>query len=159
MKKKKEAIRNQILKKVKYYRNSRGIVFLDNPNKQLKEDIVIENNELEVLLIKLKRSRRILVTTKHIYFIDKKEITKILGKNIERFDYMELINGEKIIEGKSKIKKRLLRFKMNFRIGNYRVIQRDGSFTEVTIWKTQLADCLDDCIKALKFVVNKYEAI
>ncbi|CAL2078194.1 hypothetical protein [Tenacibaculum sp. 190524A02b] len=159
MKKKKEAIRNQILKKVKYYRNSRGIVFLDNPNKQLKEDIVIENNELEVLLIKLKRSRRILVTTKHIYFIDKKEITKILGKNIERFDYMELINGEKIIEGKSKIRKVILRFKMNFRIGSYRIIQRDGSFTEVTIWKTQFVDCLGDCIKALKFVGNKYEAI
>ncbi|WP_025665354.1 hypothetical protein [Aquimarina megaterium] len=159
MKKKKEDIRNQILKKVKYYRNSRGIIFFDNPNNQFKENIVLDNNELEVLLIKLKRSRKIIVTTKHIYSIDKNLTTKILAQDIDRFDYMEFINGEKIIEGGSKIKIMLLRFKMNFRIGNYRIVQRNGSFTELIIWRTRFADCLNGCIKKLKFVGNKYDAI
>ena len=159
MKKNKEDIRCQILKKVHYFRNSRGIVFFDNPNNQFKEDLLLDSNEIEVLLIKLNRSVRILLTTKHLYFIDKKSTTKILGKDIERFDYMEFINGEKIIEGKSKIKIILLRFKMNFRIGNYRIVQKTGSFTELTIWKTRFADCLNDCIKKLKFVGNKYDAI
>ncbi len=157
--KKKEDIRNQILKKVHYYRNSRGIIFFDNPNNQLKEDLLLDDNEIEVLLIKLNWSSKILLTTKHLYFIDKKLTTKILAKDIDKFDYLEFINGEKIIEGKSKIKIILLRFKINFRVGNYRIVQKTGSFTELTIWKTRFADCLNDCIKKLKFVGNKYDAI
>ncbi|WP_394751351.1 hypothetical protein [Spongiimicrobium salis] len=159
MKKKKEDIRNQILKKVKYYRHSRGIVFFDNSNNKSNENIALDSNEIEVLLIRLNRSRRILVTTKFIYFIDKKITTKILGQNIDRLDYMEFVNAEKIIEGKSKIKIRLLRFKMSFRVGNYRIVEKNGSFIELTIWRTRFADCLNDCVKKLKFVGNKYEAI
>ena len=158
MKKRKENIKKQILKKLEYYRKERGITFFDDPN-HFKENILLDDNELEVLSIKLNRSKKILITTKYIYYINKNILTKILGKDIDRFDYMEFINGEEIIESKSKIKIKLLRFKMYFRIGSYRIVKKDGSFTELTIWKTQFADCLNECVKKLKFVGNKYEAI
>ena len=158
MKKRKENIKKQILKKLEYYRKERGITFFDDPN-HFKENILLDDNELEVLSIKLNRSKKILITTKYIYFINKNILTKILGKDIDRFDYMEFINGEEIIESKSKIKIMLFRFKMYFRIGSYRIVKKDGSFIELTIWKTQFADCLNECVKKLKFVGNKYEAI
>ncbi|WP_299124832.1 hypothetical protein [uncultured Tenacibaculum sp.] len=159
MKKRKENIKKQILKKLEYYRKERGITFFDNPNHHFKENILLDDNELEVLSIKLNRSREILITTKYVYYINKNILTKILGKDIDRFDYMEFINGEEIIESKSKIKIMLFRFKIYFRIGNYRIVKKDGSFIELTIWKTQFADCLNECVKKLKFVGNKYEAI
>lgn len=159
MKKTKEALRSQILKKLKYYRNSKGITLFDNPNNKLKENIVLDSNELEVLLIKMNRSTRIVVTTKYIYIICKKTNTKILGQEIDRLDYMEFINGEKIIEGKSRIRTIILRFKMNFRIGKYRIVKKNGSFIELAIYKTRFADCLNECVKKLKFVGNKYQAI
>ncbi|MCE7995694.1 MAG: hypothetical protein HEP71_27190 [Roseivirga sp.] len=159
MKKKKENIRHQILKRVKDYRGSKGITFFDDSNNQLNEDVVLDSNELEVLLIRLNRSRKILLTTKFIYVIDKKITTKILGQDIDRFDYMEFINGDKIIEGKSRFKIRLLRLRLNFRVGNYRIVEKNGSYTELTIWKTRFADCLNDYVNKLKFVGNKYEGV
>lgn len=159
MKKTKEALRSQILKKLKYYRNSKGITLFDNPNNKLKENIVLDSNELEVLLIKMNRSTRIVVTTKYIYIICKKTNTKILGQEIDRLDYMEFINGEKIIEGKSRIQTIILRFKMNFRIGKYRIVKKNDSSIELVIYRTRFADCLNECVKKLKFIGNKYEAI
>ena len=159
LKKKKEDIRNQILKKVKDYRNKKGIIFYDDTKKQLRHNIALDDNELEILLIKLKRSKHILLTTKSIYFLDKESIKKIDGQEINRFDYMEFVNGEKIIEGSSSLKIFLLRFKMRYRIGHYRIIKNDGRYIEVSIWKTRFADCLNASIKKLKFVANKYEAI
>ncbi|CAM1355444.1 hypothetical protein [Tenacibaculum halocynthiae] len=159
IKKKKEHIRKQILLKIKYYRNSRGITFFENSNKSLEEKLKFESNELEVVLIKLNRQKRILLTTKNIYYFNKKSVQKIVGKNIKRFDYMEFVNGEKIIEEKSRIKIFWLRFKMNFRVGTYRIVERNNSFIELKIWRTNFADCLNDGIKKLKFVVTKYEEV
>ncbi len=159
MKKKKEDLRYQILKKVNYYRTSRGITFFDDSNNKFKGDILLDRNEIEVLLIRLNRSKKILLTTKFIYLIDKKITVKILGQDIDRFDYMEVINAEKMIEGKSRIKRMLFRYKIIFRVGNYRIVNNNGSFSELTIWKTRFADCLNDCVKKLKFVGNNYEVI
>lgn len=159
IKRRKEDIRNQILKKIEYYRNNKGIQFFDDANNQYKGSIKLDDNEIEVLLIRLNRLKKVLLTTKCLYIVDKNSTTKISGKDIDRFDYMEFINGEKIIEVKSKIKIMLLRFKMNFRIGNYRIVKNNGSFIELVIKRTRFADCLNDCIKKLKFVGNKYEGI
>ncbi|CAA0219944.1 hypothetical protein [Tenacibaculum maritimum] len=159
IKKKKEHIRKQILLKIKYYRNSRGITFFENLNELNNEKVKLESNELEVVVINLSRQKRVLLTTKNIYYLNKNSVQKIVGDNIERFDYMEFVNGEKIIEEKSRLKTFWLRFKINFRIGTYRIIERNNSFIELKIWKTNLADCLNDGIKKLKFVVTKYEGI
>ncbi|WP_074407784.1 MULTISPECIES: hypothetical protein [Aquimarina] len=159
IRKKKEDIRKQILLKIKYYRHSRGIRFFDNSNNLLEEKLKLESNELEVVLIKFSRKEKILLTTKNIYYLDKNNVQKIIGENIDRFDYMEFINGEKIIEEKSRLKIFFLRLKMNFRIGTYRIIEKNNSFVELKIWKTNSADCLNGGIKKLKFVGTKYEAI
>ncbi|WP_196889878.1 hypothetical protein [Aureivirga sp. CE67] len=159
IRKNKEYIRKQILLKIKYYRNSRGITFFDDSNNILKEKYNLESNELEVALIKFNRRRKILLTTKNIYYLDKNNIQKIVGENIDRFDFMEFINGEKIIEEKSRLKNFFLRFKIHFRIGTYRIVEKNNSFIELKIWKTNLADCLDEGIKNLKFVATKYEGI
>ena len=158
-KKKKENIRKQILLKIKYYRNSRGILFFENSNRLMDEKLKLESNELEVALLNLSRQKRILLTTKNIYYFNKKSIQKIVGENIESFEYMEFVNGEKIIKEKSRVKIFWLRFKMNFRIGTYRIVERNKSFIELKIWKINFADCLNDGIKKLKFVVEKYEGI
>ncbi|MFT6500887.1 MAG: hypothetical protein ACJASQ_000997 [Crocinitomicaceae bacterium] len=134
-------------------------MFFDDANNHFKGNIVLDSDEIEVLLIKLNKSRKILVTTKFIYFFDKKVTTRIFGQDIDRFDYLELINYEKTIEGKSKITRTLLRFKIHFRVGNYRIVGNNSSSIELSIWKTRFADCLNDCVKALKFVGNKYDAI
>jgi len=159
IRKNKEDIRKQILLKIKYYRNSRGITFFDNSNNLLKEKLNLESNELEVALIKFSRRRKILLTTKNIYYLDKNNIQKIVGENIDRFDYMEFINGEKIMEEKSRLKIFFLRFKINFRIGTYRIVEKNDSFVELKIWKTNFADCLNGGIKKLKFAGTKYEGI
>ena len=99
------------------------------------------------------------MTTKNLYYLDKKNVKKIIGENIDRFDYMEFVNGEKIIEGNSRFKIAFLRLKMNFRVGTYRIVEKDDSFVELKIWKTNFADCLNGCIKKLKFVGTKYEGI
>ena len=157
--KKKEHIRKQILLKIKYYRNSGGITFFDNSKNLLEEKLKLESNELEVVLINLSKKRRVLLTTKNVYYFNKKNVQKIVGENIDRFDYMEFVNGEKIMEEKSRIKIFWLRFKMNFRIGTYRIVERNDSFVELKIWKTNFADCLNGGIKKLKFVGTKYEGI
>ncbi|CAL2101688.1 conserved protein of unknown function [Tenacibaculum sp. 190130A14a] len=159
IKKKKEHLRKQILLKLKYYRNSRGITFFENSNKLNNEKINLESNELEVALINFSRQKKVLLTTKNIYYFNKNSVRKIVGDNIKGFDYMEFVNGEKIIEENSRIKTFWLRFKMNFRIGTYRITERNNSFIELKIWKTTLADCLNGGIKKLKFVVTKYEGI
>ncbi|WP_299158340.1 hypothetical protein [uncultured Tenacibaculum sp.] len=159
VRKKQEDLRKQILLKIKYYRHSKGITFFDNSYNILKEKVSLENNELEVALIKFSRKSKVLLTTKNIYYLDKNNIRKIIGENIDRFDYMEFINGEKIIEEKSRLKIFFLRFKMNFRIGTYRIVEKNNSFVELKIWKTNFADCLNGGIKKLKFVRTKYEGI
>ena len=159
IRKKKEDIRKQILLKIKYYRNSKGITFFDNSDSLLKEELNLESNELEVVLIKFRRKQKILLTTKNIYYLDKNNVKKVVGENIDRFDYMEFVNGEKIIEEKSRLRIFFLRFKMNFRIGTYRIVEKNDSFVELKIWKTNFADCLNGGIKKLKFVGTKYEGV
>lgn len=132
---------------------------MDDSNNILKEKVDFENNELEVAIIKFNSKRKILLTTKNIYYLDKNNIRKIVGENIDRFDYMEFINGEKVIEEDSRFKIFLLRLKMRFRIGTYRIVENNDSFLELKIWKTNSADCLNDGIKKLKFIGTKYEAI
>ena len=159
IRKSKEDIRKQIQLKIKYYRKSRGITFFDNSNNLLKENLSLESNELEVALIKFSRRRKILLTTKNIYYLDKKNTRKIIGENIDRFDYIEFINGEKIMEENSRLKIFFLRFKMNFRIGTYRIVEKNESFVELKIWRTNFADCLNGAVKKLKFIGAKYEGI
>lgn len=154
MKKKKEDLRNQILTKVKSYRNKRGIHFFNKPvSKSRNKSHTIDDNDIEVLLIRLNKSKKILVTTKYLFLINKSTTIKIEGKEIDRFDYMEFINLQKA----SEIKQIYLKFKIGYRIGDYRIVKKDGSYIEINFRKTKLADCLNDCIKKLKFIANKYE--
>ncbi|MFD0991654.1 hypothetical protein [Tenacibaculum geojense] len=157
--KKKENIREQILLKIKHYENSRGITLFDKSDNLAEKNLNLENNELEVVLIKFNKKEKILLTTKNIYYFDKNNFRKIAGENIDRFDYLEFINGEKIMEEKSRIKIFFLRMKMRFRIGTYRIVEKNDSFIELKIWKTNYADCLNNGIKRLKFIGTKYEAI
>lgn len=159
IKRKKEDIRTLILKKVKYYRKSSRILFYDNPKTHYKEKVKLDENELEILLIKLSLSKKILLTTKCLYIIDKNSNTKIHGEDIDRLDYMEYINGESIVKNKSRIKIFFFRLKMNFRIGKYRIVKKDGGFIELKIRRTSFADCLNGSVKKLKFVGSKYIAI
>lgn len=155
--KSKESIRNQILKKLWFVRNKRGIIFFDTPDNIYQEDIKLDPNDIEVLLMEINRSKKILVTTKYIFIIDKQSTFRIKGDEIDRLDYMEFVNGQKTIEEKSRLKIMHLRFKMNRRIGHYRIVKKDGSFEEIKIKRTKFADCLNDSVKKLKFVANKYE--
>ena len=158
LKKRKEYIRNQIQLKIEHFRTKKGIDFLNDCENNFN-NVILDKNELNVLLIKLNWKRKVLLTTKNLFIIDNKNTTKIIGENIDRFDYMEFINGEKIIEGKSKLKIIFLRFKMNFRIGTYRIVEKNNTFIELKICRTKFADCLNGGIKKLKFVGNKYEGI
>ena len=157
--KKKEDIQKQILLNIKYYRHTKGITLFDKSKNLLYEKVNLESDELAVVLIKFSRKRRVLLTTKNIYYLNKNNVQKIIGENIERFDYMEHINGEKIIKEKSILEIFFLKKKMFFRVGTYRIVEKNDSYVDIKIWKTNYADCLNDAIKKLKFVGTKYEAI
>ncbi len=159
IKKKKEDIKKQILQKVRHYRKSKGILFFDTSTYKNNENIIFDNNELEILLIRLNRFKKILVTTNCLYIIDKKSIVKILGNAIERIDYMQYENLEKTVEEKSKLRIKLDMLKINFRIGDFRIVKKDGSFIALKIKRTRFYDCLNDSIKKLKFVTNTYDII
>ncbi len=156
--KSKEKIRDQILTRLRLYNNKRGIVFFDNPKNTLDENISLENNEIEVLLIKLSKRKKVLVTTKHVFIINQSTIIKILGKEIDRFDYMLFENLEETIKNSSKLQLKLIQLKLHFRIGDYRIISKNGSFNQIRITKTKFADCLNEAIKKLIFVTNKYDS-
>ncbi|TCI90592.1 hypothetical protein [Tenacibaculum sp. M341] len=156
--KSKKKIRDQILTHLKLYNNKRGILFFDNPKNTLDENISLENNEIEVLLIKLSKRKKVLITTKHVFIINQSTIIKIQGKEIYRFDYMLFENLEETIKNSSKLQLKLIQLKLYFRIGDYRIINKDGSFNQIKITKTKFADCLSEAIKKLVFVTNKYDS-
>ncbi len=158
-KKSKEDIRDQILTKARYYRNYRRIHFFDNTIPTPKyESYVVDGNEMVVLLIRFSRSKKILVTTKYIIIISKRATIKIHGDEIDRYDYMEHINYGETYETASYLKLKYFRFKIMFRIGKYRIVKKDGSHVDLFFKRAKYPDCLNECIKKLKFVTHKYES-
>ncbi|MGH1383198.1 hypothetical protein [Kordia sp.] len=82
---------------------------------------------------------------------------KIDGRDIDRFDYMVFINAEKTLPNASKLRQFYIRQKISFRVGNYRIVKKNRSYIEVNFKRTRFPDCLNGCIKKLKFAARKYE--
>lgn len=156
-KKEKEAIRTQIHKKVRYYVKSKGITFFYNETPVNNKLYTIDDNDIEVLLIKLNRTKKVLITTKCLFIIYKNKSHRIDGDTIESFDYLEMSMSYDEFMALPKLQKAYIRYKVNFRIGKYRIIKKDGSYIDLNSRRTRFSDCLNDSIKKLKFVVNKYE--
>lgn len=158
-KKKKEDIRTQILKKVKYYRKNRGILFFDESTPLIgKESYTIDSNDIEVLMIKLNRSKKILITTKCLYIIDRSDVTRVDGLEIEGYDYMPFDNYEFFID-KSLFRRLYNKYQLKRHIGDLRIKKRDGSFIDVYLSRRNLFYCLSASITMLQFVTKKYEGI
>lgn len=158
--KKKEAIRNQIQVKAKHYRKYRDISFFEGTEPNSKYTALItDERELPALLIRYSFRKKILVTTQHLFFIKGKSSVKIHGRELDRYDYMEHINYGAIYKTATKFRRMLYRPKIIFRIGKYRIVKKDGTHVNLFFTRTRHPDCLNECIKRLKFVTDKYEVI
>ena len=110
-------------------------------------------------MIKLSRNKEILVTTKSIFIIDIDNCLKIKGDEIEDFDYTNWTNLENDLKKASKFKKMYLLYKIRRRIGFYKIIKKDGASIILKLNRYHLADCINECIKKIQFITQKYEAI
>jgi hypothetical protein len=157
-KKKKEDIRTEILKKVEVFHRTKGIIFFDNSIPNLNEFYTIDDNDLEVLLVTINKSNRILLTTKCLFINHKSTTTRVDGKEIEDFDLMAFVNsGSK--QSESIFKKMYNKYQLMRHIGDFRITKKDGSFIEVYLPKRNFVYCLSGTIMKLQFVTEKYEGI
>ena len=154
--KKKEILRSYIQKKLKWYRNKRGIFFFDKSTYNLSNfPFQIPDNDIEVILIKLNKFKKILITTQCFYVIDKSTITKVHINEIEDYDYMPFNNLE-AIKNETLLKKIFNKYQLLMHIGDVRIRKIDGSFLNLYLSKSSFVYCLTGAIIKLKSIEKHY---
>ncbi len=117
-KKSKESVRSQILTRLNPYHNKLGISIHSISNKTSQNDI-LDSNDLEVLSIKLSFSKRILITTKCIFLIQKDQNIRINIEDLKSLDYIEYSEYGKAVG----LRKKLLKYVISLRIGKYQFLR------------------------------------
>ncbi len=158
-KKTKEAVRTQIQLRAKYYRDVKKVLFFDENTPSLEDDSYnIDDKDVEVLLIQLNYSKKILVTTKCLFVIDKSVTIRIDASDIKSFDFMPSVNH--LNNGFLSVGKRMVnRYRLRRHFGDLRIHKKDGTFIDVFMPKHNLLYCLISVIKSLQFISKKYEIL
>jgi hypothetical protein len=157
--KKKEILRDYILKKFEYYRNKRGIHFFDKTNCDFSDfPYVIPDNDIETFLIELNKSKKILITTQSFYLIDKSTTTKIHVNEIEDYDYIPF-NNLGAIQNESFLKRVLNKYQLLMHIGDIRIRKKDGSSLDLYLSKRKYLYCLTGAIIKLKSIDRNYVGV
>ena len=158
MKKTKEKIRYQIILSLEAYRGKKGILFYDSDNVNFDSSFLnLDDNDIEVLLMELKRSRKILVTTKCLYYIEKQAYVRVNGNEIEGYGFLNQLDELKF--------RRAKRFKTPAGLkswlysGDFRIIKKEGTDLTINIPHHDLGFCIVNAIKKLQFVTKKYTGI
>lgn len=157
--KEKEKIRAQIIKALEVYKGERGFDFFDSSIPTMKSGLfTLDQNDIEVLLMTINRSNKILLTTKCLFIIQKSNWTRIEGHEIDDFELMSLIeiNPE---ENDPAVIRMYKIYKLRRHKGYFRIIKKDGSFHEIYLPKRDFVYCLSSAIKKLQFVTKKYQGI
>lgn len=155
MKKEKEKIRLQFIKALEAYRGVKGVFFYNNSYLKLEpESYKIDDNDIEVLKMKLDDSSWILITTKCLFLKKNESIKRIEGTQIESFDFVNVV--ERNIKGTfSWFRKRKIHKQVSF-TGDFRIIMKDKSFVIIDMPYHEFGLCLYKALKKLQFVVNNY---
>jgi len=157
--KEKEKIRTQISKGLEVYRDDKGFLFFDASDRTFNNDLIsLDENELEVLLMTIKRSTKILLTTKCLFLLQKSQWTRIEGNEIDDFELMSMLDANPE-ENDPAIIRAYKIYKLRRQKGYFRILKKDGSFYEIYLPKREFVYGLTDAIKKLQFVTRKYEAI
>ena len=124
MKKEKEKIRTQIIKALEVYRGKKGFEFFDSSTPSFESDLItLDGNELEVLLVTIEKSNKILLTTKCTYLIRKSKCYRIEGDEIEKFDSITFQNCRP--EKTNSMLKRIFKKRQMVRIvGDFKLIKK-----------------------------------
>lgn len=157
--KEKEKIRTQVLKTLTFYRRDRGFQFFDDRNGiTIPDAITLEENEAEIFLMRINRSVKILVTTKHIHILRNKEYLKIHGTEIEDYDLLPRINYEPK-DQESRLRMWYVQYQLRRHTGYFRITRKDKTTVKIYLPKKRFTYAISDSLKKLKFVANKYEAV
>ncbi|PKH52902.1 hypothetical protein CXF68_20330 [Tenacibaculum sp. Bg11-29] len=157
--KKKEVLRDYLLKKLENYRNKKEIHFFDKSAYDLSNYVyTIPENDIEAFLIKLDKYKKILVTTQSFYIIDKSTITKIHINEIEDYDYIPFDNLE-TIQNAPLLKRVFNKYQLLMHIGDIRIRKKDGSFLDLYISKRKFLYCLTGAIIKLKSINFHYVGV
>lgn len=158
MKKKKEKIRNQIVKALEVYKGKSGFSFFDSSDSNSwPTNVDLDDNDLEVLLMHLDNSNWILLTTKCLFIEQNGIVNRINGIQIEKFKFLNLENGkneEKVAEFKNHEE-----YKSWLYSGDFKIITKDNTEVIVNLPHHDFGLCLFNALKKLRFVTNKYEGI
>lgn len=153
-KKTKEQIARRFFSKLKDYRNTIGFTFFDTTAFNTKRfPIVLADNELPIVLIKLKRSKQILITTTVLYVLTRSSVTKIEAKELKGYTYLPFENALEI-RRKSFFHKLKNKFELMFLTGTIRVEKTDSSFIDFYIPIPQFLFVLETMIENLKTYSN-----
>jgi hypothetical protein len=156
MKKEKEKIKTQIIKSLEVYKGGTGFDFFDSSNSTSKPKIAkLDENDLEVLLMKFDERNWILLTTKCIFISRDTIIERIEGLEIENFDFVNLKNGR--TKEKASEFEKPGDYKRWLYSGDFEIIKTDKRASIVNLPNHVFGSCLLNGIKKLKFVSNKYE--
>lgn len=145
-----------------FFRQEKTFLFEDDtlfPSNLNSKNYVLDENDIEVLLITIKKSKQILITTKCIFIIDKEKTIRINGDEIINFYFKYFDVMDEKFEESSCIYKKYMQYKVNRHVGDFRFTKIDGTFVDVYLSKRSIAYLLYDAIKRLQFVSRKYEGI
>jgi hypothetical protein len=156
LEKEKENIKTQFLKKLEYYKNNKGISFLDHPSTRITSvQNLLEKNELEVLVINNSKNEKIVITIMNIFIISSNGIEKIKGNEIAGLDNLNFIDS-KPDEQDGLIRKAIKKYKFRKHSGEYKLTKKDNSSLIINFKKTDHAYCFSSAVKILKFITSKY---
>ncbi|SNR15947.1 hypothetical protein [Tenacibaculum jejuense] len=145
-----EQLSKRFFRRLKDYRNSRKLIFFDEVDfKQTNLQIQINEDDVPIVLLKLKNSEQILITIRAFHHIKKSVVTKIEAKDLEECKYLPHENALELRQ-KSLFHKLKNKFELTFLIGTVRIQTKDNSFIDVYMARAKYLFVLGDMIRMLR---------
>ncbi|WP_442266660.1 hypothetical protein ACSIGC_02900 [Tenacibaculum sp. ZS6-P6] len=134
------------------------MIFFDEVDfKQTNLQIQINEDDVSVVLLKLKNSEQILITIRALYHIKKSVVTKIDAKDLDDYKYLPHENALELRQ-KSLFHKLKNKFELTFLIGIIRIQIKNNSFIDLYMTRAKYLFVLTDMIKTLR-MYSGYEIV
>ena len=146
----KEQLSKRFFRRLKDYRNRRKLIFFDEVDfKQTNLQIQINEDDVPIVLLKLKNSEQILITIRALYHIKKSVVTKIDAKDLDDYKYLPHENALELRQ-KSLFHKLKNKFELTFLIGTVQIQTKNNSFIDVYMSRAKYLFVLVDMIRTLR---------
>lgn len=156
--KEKDKIRIQIAKSLDVYKGMEGFDFFDSSASSSTNELAdLDDNDLQVLFMKLNNSNSILLTIKCLFIKQEESITRIDGGEIENVEFLN--NTNKRSKAKASDFENLRHYKTWLYSGDFRISLKDKTEIVVFLPNHDFGFCLLKAIEKLKFITRKYEGI